>query len=76
MIYNNGDIYEGYWLNDKKNGKGIINYHNNEIYEGDFVDDKKEGNGAMNFKNDNLYKGEFKNNEIMVMVKCYIQIIK
>ena len=24
MIYNNGDIYEGYWLNDKKKIKRMV----------------------------------------------------
>ena len=36
MNYNNGDIYEGEFKNDKKEGKGKIIYKNGEIYEGEF----------------------------------------
>ena len=39
---NNG-IYEGQFINDKIEGKGIFYYNNGDRYEGDFKNDKKEG---------------------------------
>jgi len=40
MIYNNGNVYEGEWKNDKRNGQGKIIYKNCDIYEGEWKDDK------------------------------------
>ena len=34
MHWNNGDIYEGEWKNDKEEGKGVY-YFNEESYKGD-----------------------------------------
>jgi hypothetical protein len=31
--------YDGYWSEDKKNGKGILFYANGDIYEGDWLQD-------------------------------------
>ena len=36
----NGDRFEGYFLNDKKHGKGVYTYSNGYSYEGQW----KEGN--------------------------------
>ena len=36
MIYNNGDIYKGNWINDKKEGNGKMIYKNGYIYEGNW----------------------------------------
>ena len=41
--YNNGDKYEGQFLNNKKEGKGIMEYYNGDEYNGDWKNDKKEG---------------------------------
>jgi len=35
MIYNNGDIYDGNWKNDLKEGKGIMKYNNGDEYNGE-----------------------------------------
>jgi len=58
-----GFIYEGDWVNDKREGKGKMTYGSDGfIYEGDWVNDKREGRGKMtNSKNDYIYEGEFKN---------------
>ena len=43
-IDEDGDYYEGEWLNDKKHGKGKEYYKNGDIkYEGEFIDDKYQG---------------------------------
>ena len=30
-----GNLFKGYWANNKKDGKGKITYTNGDIYEGD-----------------------------------------
>jgi hypothetical protein len=79
MIYDSGDIYEGYWKNHKKHGFGIMRYVNGNIYRGSWEYDKKIGFGKMQFKehpdfisfegewdNDKFIKGKvvYKNGEI------------
>ena len=55
MKYNNGDIYDGKWINDKfVNGKII--YNNGNEYEGNCDDKKKKGHGIMKYKNEELYE--------------------
>ena len=34
MYYNNGDVYEGEFENDKKNGSGIYKYNDGTVYDG------------------------------------------
>ena len=34
MAYKNGDLYEGQWFNDKKNGKGTFIDKNGNKYVG------------------------------------------
>ena len=34
MKYNNGNEYEGYWKNEKKDGYGKMIYKNGDIFEG------------------------------------------
>ena len=62
MIGQNGEYYEGNWLNGNKNGNGIIFYSNNEIkYFGNFVNGKYEGNGKYKWKDGEYYIGNFVN---------------
>jgi hypothetical protein len=39
MKYANGDIYEGKWMLDSRNGKGIMKYANanGAVYEGEWL---------------------------------------
>ena len=36
MNFLSGTIYQGDWLNDKKEGKGCEYYNNNSKYEGNY----------------------------------------
>ena len=60
ITYNNGDKYEGDFVNNIKEGKGVYYYENGDKYEGDFIQDKKEGYGVYFYKNGEKYEGEFK----------------
>ena len=37
----NGDQYEGFWLNDKKNGKGKETFSSGDVFQGDYKNGKK-----------------------------------
>lgn len=40
------DLYEGYWLNGKRHGKGIYRWNNGETYNGDWKNDRMNGYGV------------------------------
>ena len=56
MTYANGNIYEGQWVNDQRDGNGKMTYANGNIYEGQWKNNQRDGNGKMIWKN-----GEWKN---------------
>ena len=37
MTYKNGDVYEGQWFNNLKNGKGHMKYSNGEKQKGKWL---------------------------------------
>ena len=57
--YDNGDKYDGEFLDNVKEGKGVYSYCNGDIYEGDFFEDVKDGYGIYYYKNGERYEGEF-----------------
>ena len=65
--YENGDVYEGPWVEDKKQGsKGRYTYHKNNstlnasaVYEGDWHEDQRHGQGVMRFANGDKYDGRW-----------------
>ena len=64
IIYENGDIYNGQTLNDKKHGQGIMKYANGNVYDGSWNNDKRHGQGTITFNNDDVYEGEWKDDNI------------
>jgi hypothetical protein len=58
MKYVNGNIYEGTWLNDKRNGKGKMT-HNGDTYDGDWLNNKRHGKGSIIFKDGTAYGGDW-----------------
>jgi len=52
--------YEGYVVNNLKEGKGKLTFANGNVYEGEFKDDMRNGYGKFTFANGNVYEGEFK----------------
>ena len=63
LKYNNNDIYEGNFLNDKKYDNGKFIHNTGDYYIGEFVNDKMEGFGEFYYHNNDHYKGDFKNDK-------------
>ena len=61
FIWEDGEIYLGYWANDKREGEGTNTYPNGNIYQGNYKNGKKEGDGIYKWKNGDKYKGKWKN---------------
>ena len=62
MEYYNGDVYEGEWKNDKRNGRGIETKANGIVYDAYFLNNVKEGSGAI-IKNGRKTEGRFSDDE-------------
>ena len=60
ITYDNGDKYDGMFVDNVKEGKGIYYYNNGDRYEGEFFEDLKDGYGIYYYKNGEKYQGEFK----------------
>lgn len=64
MYYKNGDVFKGNWIDNKKNGYGVMTYSNNDQtrnkYEGYYKEDQRHGNGRILLKNGDVYDGEWK----------------
>ncbi|KAL4432113.1 hypothetical protein ABPG74_014367 [Tetrahymena malaccensis] len=71
--YDNGNKYEGYVQNGKKNGKGVLHFNETSLYkkyQGDWLNDKMEGYGVFEFKNGDIYEGYLINNCFEGKGKC------
>lgn len=58
-----GNRYEGEWNDNKKHGKGKMNFANGHKYTGDWVDDMATGEGIFVWTNGDQYEGEVKNGQ-------------
>jgi len=56
--YKNGR-YEGFFKNDKKDGKGTYYFNDGNKYYGDWIDDVRNGRGIFYYQNGDKYEGEF-----------------
>jgi hypothetical protein len=66
MIYDNGDIYEGEWIDGLRHGNGIFTTYNEDgevaTYNGNWENDKKNGSGI--YKDEDYeYMGSWKNDK-------------
>lgn len=60
LTYWNGDVYEGNYKDDVKNGFGKYYYSETKNrYEGEWVNGKKEGKGVFIWSNGDKYEGQF-----------------
>ena len=56
----NGNVYKGYWTNNKLDGFGSVKIKNGRDYVGDIYEGFFSGIGILKHKNGNIYKGELK----------------
>jgi len=54
-----GDVYEGEWKQDKREGKGKWQYHNGDKYSGEWKGDMRHGHGVCVFADGTKYRGEW-----------------
>ena len=54
-----GNVYKGYFKDDKMEGYGEYMYYDGNKYIGEFKDNKLEGIGIFEFSFGDVYKGEF-----------------
>jgi len=60
--YTNGDKFEGYKINGKREGFGKYMYKNGALYEGNWTDDKINGYGKYDNGKGAIYEGNWKDN--------------
>jgi len=56
----NGDIYEGTFVEDMQQGTGVFTYANGYKYDGEFLKGKWNGRGKFTFADGGYYKGDFR----------------
>jgi hypothetical protein len=64
VVYDNDTVYEGEFINGKKEGKGKMDYGEGEMYEGGFVNDVREGKGRYDWPDGSFQIGNWLNNEM------------
>ena len=60
----NGNIYEGFWTNNKLDEFGYVSLKNGKSYLGEIKDGFFTGIGIMKYKNGNVYKGILKEGKL------------
>ena len=53
-----GDLFEGYFINGKKNGRGKYIWANGNVYDGNWVDGKCTGKGRISWSSGASFDGE------------------
>ena len=63
MYYSNGNImYDGDWINNKREGNGKYIFENGEYYIGQYKNGLRNGKGTMYYSNGNIkYEGDWIN---------------
>ena len=61
LIYDNGLVYEGDWVDGEWHGKGKLSFATGNVYEGDFVDGDSHGKGKMIYADGAVYEGDWVN---------------
>lgn len=58
--YTSGNIYEGDWKNDIKEGKGVLTFSTGDIYDGNWLTNKRDGYGIYIYNSGDRYYGVWK----------------
>lgn len=59
LVYDNGDVYEGGFVNGVFSGKGTFTSHSGWTYEGEFKNGQAHGQGKLIAKDNTVYEGTF-----------------
>jgi hypothetical protein len=59
FVYSNGDVYDGEWVNGKKQGTGTYTRADGSVYDGEYNRDRKHGKGRCTWVNGNAYIGHW-----------------
>ena len=57
MTYNDGNIYNGQWVNNQRFVKVTMTFKEEDKYERDFLNDLINGKGIMSYSNGDEYNG-------------------
>ena len=60
LILKDGSMYEGWWRDNKANGKGRLIHADGDIYDGNWKDDKAHGYGVYSHLDGARYEGYWK----------------
>jgi len=60
MLWKNGDIYEGGWYKDLRQGKAVYTYQNGGKFIGEYASDDRHGFGRFIWPDEDIYEGEWK----------------
>ena len=61
MVYQNGRVYEGEWVDDRRHGRGYERFSNGNIYQGYYIEGKAHGKGVYHWQHGEVYDGEWVN---------------
>ena len=59
--YHDGEIYEGYFKEGIREGRGVYRYLNGDVYDGEWLKNKKHGMGTLTYIGVGEYKGFWEN---------------
>ena len=62
MIYGDGSVYQGRFINNLPEGLGYLEYVNKDKYKGQFKQGRKDGKGTYCFSEGTVFEGMFHNN--------------
>ncbi|MBS1620554.1 MAG: WG repeat-containing protein [Bacteroidetes bacterium] len=65
MVWDDENVYEGQWLNGKRQGTGKLLWANGDVYEGQWQDDKMHGKGKLTSKDGKIYEGDFADDKLI-----------
>ena len=60
LTYENGDVYEGNFVDGVFEGQGVFTSHSGWIYKGEFKNGQPDGEGVLTAQNGKVYTGTFK----------------
>jgi hypothetical protein len=61
VVYANGDVYEGDFLNDRRHGNGVFTGVDGYVYVGEWREGRIEGQGQVTYPDGSVYVGAFRN---------------